>query len=230
MQFGRPIGQFQGVKHKCADMLGRVELARAAVWDAARAVDDGDAVTARDVGRARARARRRVRERQGLRAGARRHRLHVGARRARLPATRDGDAQPRRRAVGVADARGAGAPSPATVARCRSTSGPMPRRSRTELRAFLGEVRDLEPPEQRRRVADAGYLTPTWPAPWGRAARAVEQTRDRPGVPRRGVPRPSIVIGGLGAAAGDHVRHRGAAAALDPADPARRHLVVPAVQ
>ena len=40
VQFGRPIGQFQGVKHKCADMLGRVELARAAAWDAARAVDD----------------------------------------------------------------------------------------------------------------------------------------------------------------------------------------------
>ena len=36
VQFGRPIGQFQGVKHKCADMVGRVELARAAAWDAAR--------------------------------------------------------------------------------------------------------------------------------------------------------------------------------------------------
>ena len=36
VQFGRPIGQFQGVKHKCADMLCRVELARAAAWDAAR--------------------------------------------------------------------------------------------------------------------------------------------------------------------------------------------------
>ena len=34
VQFGRPIGQFQGVKHRCADMLARVELARAAVWDA----------------------------------------------------------------------------------------------------------------------------------------------------------------------------------------------------
>ena len=36
VQFGRPIGQFQGVKHRCADMLARTELARAAVWDAAR--------------------------------------------------------------------------------------------------------------------------------------------------------------------------------------------------
>ncbi len=36
-QFGRPIGQFQGIKHKCSRMLIAVERARAAVWDAARA-------------------------------------------------------------------------------------------------------------------------------------------------------------------------------------------------
>src|SRR5262249_26213213 len=42
VQFGRPIGQFQGVKHRCADMLARTELARAAVWDAARAAHDVD--------------------------------------------------------------------------------------------------------------------------------------------------------------------------------------------
>ncbi len=41
-QFGRPIGQFQGVKHKCADMLADTELARAAAWDAARAADEPD--------------------------------------------------------------------------------------------------------------------------------------------------------------------------------------------
>jgi 3-oxochol-4-en-24-oyl-CoA dehydrogenase len=39
-QFGRPIGQFQGVKHKCARMLIALEEARAVVWDAARASDD----------------------------------------------------------------------------------------------------------------------------------------------------------------------------------------------
>ena len=40
--------KFQGVKHKCADMLARVELARAATWDAARAAtdDDGEGDTA----------------------------------------------------------------------------------------------------------------------------------------------------------------------------------------
>ncbi|HEY3955766.1 MAG TPA: acyl-CoA dehydrogenase [Streptosporangiaceae bacterium] len=38
-QFGRPIGQFQAVKHRCAWMLTQAEQADAVVWDAARAVD-----------------------------------------------------------------------------------------------------------------------------------------------------------------------------------------------
>lgn len=38
-QFGRPIGQFQAVKHRCADMLSTLEAARAATWDALGAVD-----------------------------------------------------------------------------------------------------------------------------------------------------------------------------------------------
>ena len=41
--FGRPIGQFQAVKHKCANMIAETERATGAVWDAARALDDGDA-------------------------------------------------------------------------------------------------------------------------------------------------------------------------------------------
>ncbi len=36
-QFGRPIGQFQAVKHRCAGMLLRLERSRALAWDAARA-------------------------------------------------------------------------------------------------------------------------------------------------------------------------------------------------
>ncbi len=42
-QFGRPIGQFQGVKHRCAKMLTATEQAAAAVWDAARAHADAGA-------------------------------------------------------------------------------------------------------------------------------------------------------------------------------------------
>ena len=57
VQFGRPIGQFQGVKHRCADMLARTELARAAAWDAARAADDLDDPARRSRSRPRPRSR-----------------------------------------------------------------------------------------------------------------------------------------------------------------------------
>ncbi|HBA42662.1 MAG TPA: acyl-CoA dehydrogenase, partial [Alphaproteobacteria bacterium] len=42
MQFGRPIGSFQAIKHKCADMLVDVELAKAAAYYAAAAAADED--------------------------------------------------------------------------------------------------------------------------------------------------------------------------------------------
>jgi alkylation response protein AidB-like acyl-CoA dehydrogenase len=41
LQFGRPIGSFQAVKHRCADMLMRVEHARSAAYHAAWALSDG---------------------------------------------------------------------------------------------------------------------------------------------------------------------------------------------
>lgn len=42
VQFGRPIGSFQAIKHKCADMLVLVESARSAVYYAAAAQAEGD--------------------------------------------------------------------------------------------------------------------------------------------------------------------------------------------
>src|SRR5262249_3739776 len=49
VQFGKPIGSFQAVKHRCADMLVDVEGMRSAAWYAAWAVeaaDDGRALAA----------------------------------------------------------------------------------------------------------------------------------------------------------------------------------------
>ncbi|WP_109000470.1 acyl-CoA dehydrogenase family protein [Streptomyces rishiriensis] len=46
-QFGRPIGAFQAVKHLCADLLVRVETARAAVYAAAVTADPADIAAAR---------------------------------------------------------------------------------------------------------------------------------------------------------------------------------------
>ncbi len=43
IQFGRPIGSFQAIKHKCADMLLQVESARSASYYAGWAAAEGDA-------------------------------------------------------------------------------------------------------------------------------------------------------------------------------------------
>ncbi|MDX3709852.1 acyl-CoA dehydrogenase family protein [Streptomyces europaeiscabiei] len=46
-QFGRPVGAFQAVKHLCAELLVRVEVARAAVYAAAVTADPVDIAAAR---------------------------------------------------------------------------------------------------------------------------------------------------------------------------------------
>ncbi|MFJ4779271.1 acyl-CoA dehydrogenase family protein [Streptomyces sp. NPDC088762] len=46
-QFGQPIGAFQAVKHLCAQMLVRAEVARTAVYAAAVTADAGEIATAK---------------------------------------------------------------------------------------------------------------------------------------------------------------------------------------
>jgi alkylation response protein AidB-like acyl-CoA dehydrogenase len=45
-QFGRPIGSFQAIKHKCADMLLEVESATSAAYAAGAAIDENSSETA----------------------------------------------------------------------------------------------------------------------------------------------------------------------------------------
>jgi alkylation response protein AidB-like acyl-CoA dehydrogenase len=42
LQFGRPIGSYQAIKHKCADMLVAVEFAKSAAYNACFTAADGD--------------------------------------------------------------------------------------------------------------------------------------------------------------------------------------------
>jgi len=56
MQFGRPIGSFQAIKHKCANLLLELELAKAAVYYAAAARDAGDIDSAALASQAKAQA------------------------------------------------------------------------------------------------------------------------------------------------------------------------------
>ena len=46
LQFGRPIGSFQAVKHRCAELLLNVELAKSAAYQAARAAAEDNEDTA----------------------------------------------------------------------------------------------------------------------------------------------------------------------------------------
>ena len=94
VQFGRPIGQFQAIKHALADMLVAVEQCAAVAWDAAAAWS----------GERRERRARAERTgsgsldprcggalRQAVRPGPRGHRVHLGARRALLSQAGHGD-------------------------------------------------------------------------------------------------------------------------------------------
>ena len=173
VQFGRPIGQFQGVKHRCADMLARAELARAAVWDAARAARDPATVTAW-------RSRPRPRSRSTPRSSTAR----TACRRSAASASR-GSTTRTSTCAAITLHQIAGTPDDWRVRAAREVQGGARRRlavdlgpeaeaHRAEVRALLDDVKDLSPREQRERFAHDGYLTPGWPTPWGRDAKALE--------------------------------------------------------
>jgi alkylation response protein AidB-like acyl-CoA dehydrogenase len=173
-QFGRPIGQFQGTKHRCANMLARTELARAAVWDAARAVDDPDtapltaaAAAALAVDAFLETAKDCVQVHGGI-GFTWEHDAHVYLRRAIATRALVGSPASWR-------ARAARLALDGARRRLALDLPPEAEAVRDEVRAFIAAVRDLPADEQRRRLADEGYLAPQWPRPWGRDAGAVEQ-------------------------------------------------------
>jgi 3-oxochol-4-en-24-oyl-CoA dehydrogenase len=66
---------------------------------------------------------------------------------------------------------------------------------RDELRAFLAELKDLDGQERRNRLAEAGYVVPNWPRPWGRDADALEQLVIADEMRAAKVRLPSIAVG-----------------------------------
>ncbi|HKY68379.1 MAG TPA: acyl-CoA dehydrogenase family protein, partial [Acidimicrobiales bacterium] len=80
----------------------------------------------------------------------------------------------------------------------RATAVELPPESeprRAEVRAFVADLRGHDKGEWNRRLADAGYLVPHWPAPWGRDAGPVEQLVVDEELAAARVRRPHLAVG-----------------------------------
>ncbi|GAA3122090.1 acyl-CoA dehydrogenase [Streptosporangium carneum] len=185
VQFGRPIGQFQGVKHKAALMLVALEQARATVWDAtraaawrARAADatgeagDESAYAAAIAGV--------VAPDAAVRCAKDAIQIFGG-----VGYTYDHDAHLYyRRALSLRALLGPSAEWADSVVSLalngvsREMELDLPESAaelRERIRAEVAELAKLEGREQKRALAAAGYVMPHLPSPWGRDARPLEQ-------------------------------------------------------
>ncbi|GLH99493.1 acyl-CoA dehydrogenase [Phytohabitans aurantiacus] len=191
-QFGRPIGAFQAVQHMCAEMLCRAERATALVWDAARAFDEAPeefplavaaaAAVALDAGVDNAKDCVQVLGGIGF---TWEHDAHLYLRRAvALRQFLGGGAAWRARAAELAVA---GARRTLSIG---DTSAP------PEVRVRVAGIAALPEGERRVALADAGYLAPQWPAPYGLGAGPAEQLALDAELDRAGVTRPDIAIAG----------------------------------
>jgi alkylation response protein AidB-like acyl-CoA dehydrogenase len=196
VQFGRPIGQFQGVKHRVADMLASLELARAAAWDAGRGgTSQGEAWLVAATARA-------IVPEAVLRIAKDAVQLHGG-----IGFTWEHDCHRYlRRAQQIRALLGPGSTAALdVVARYRagarrSTAVELPPEAeihRAEVRAFLAELAVAPRTEWNERIVDAGYQMPHWPRPWGRGAGAVEQIVIEQEFRAARVRRPHLAIAGF---------------------------------
>ncbi|MER6392111.1 acyl-CoA dehydrogenase family protein [Streptomyces sp. NPDC001523] len=174
-QFGRPIGRFQGVKHLCADMLVRLEQARALVWDAAQATDEPAevrslvaalaAATALDAAYSCAKDCIQVLGGIGF---TWEHDAHIHLRRAVVA----------RQLLGAGDGHRSRAVRLAAGGARRELRLELPARAeehRAKARAAIEDAHGLDPAAARRILAPTGYAAPYLPPPYGLGAGPVEQ-------------------------------------------------------
>lgn len=195
-QFGRPVGSFQAVKHKATNLFTRLQLATAAAWDAARAADE-DAEDQLRLASATAAisclpaAREIALECLTLLGGIGftwEHKLHFYWRRALSLAQLFGPPHEWARTLGR-DALAGG------VRRFDIDLGPEVAGFRVGVAADLALAADLAEQEQRRFLADRGYVSPHYPKPYGMAASPAEQLVVREEFARAGLTQPSTIIG-----------------------------------
>jgi alkylation response protein AidB-like acyl-CoA dehydrogenase len=203
-QFGRPIGQFQGVKHRLADMLVTVEQGVAATWDAAMVADPGTAGSASSDDSAQVDLAVQLAATVALDG-------YVEAAKGAIQVlggmgfTWEHDAHIHlRRATTLRQLVGGTAPLRAEAARLalegwrrRLTIDlpPEAEQLRSELAPVIEAMAAIsDPAEQRRALAEAGLLAPHWPSPWGRDAGAVEQLVIDQLCAEAGLKRPNLAV------------------------------------
>ncbi|OBB12307.1 acyl-CoA dehydrogenase, partial [Mycobacteriaceae bacterium 1482268.1] len=181
-QFGRTIGQFQAIKHKCAEMIADTERATAAVWDAARAIDEsresGSAHSAFEFAAAVAAT---LAPAAAQRCTQDCIQVHGG-----IGFTWEHDTNVYyRRALVLAASFGRAADYPQQVVDIATTSGmrrldidldPETEKLREEIRAEVAALKNLPGGAERNAaIAEGGWVQPHLPRPWGRASDPVEQ-------------------------------------------------------
>jgi 3-oxochol-4-en-24-oyl-CoA dehydrogenase len=191
-QFGRPIGQFQGVKHRCARMLIDLERARAALWDAAHAagqrVEYAAGVAAALVPDAAVSCTQGCIQVHGGIGYTFEHDAHLYYRRALTLRALLGRASGWRDSVaglalaGEAEERELDLPAEAEPLR-------------REIRADVAELAALDGPRRVAELAAGGWVMPHLPEPWGRAATPLEQVVIHQELRSAGVRPPLLMIG-----------------------------------
>lgn len=177
-QFGRPIGQFQAIKHKCAEMIADTERATAAVWDAARALDDAGESSS-DVEFAAAVAAT-LAPATAQRCTQDCIQVHGG-----IGFTWEHDTNVYyRRALMLAACFGGGSEYPQRVVDTATTAGmrpvdidldPSTEKLRAQIRAEVAALKAMPREPRTVAIAEGGWVLPYLPKPWGRAASPVEQ-------------------------------------------------------
>lgn len=179
-QFGRPIGQFQAIKHKCAGMIAETERATAAVWDAARAIDEfhggsddskyqfAAAVAGTLAPEAAQHTAQECIQVHGGIGFTWEHDTNVYYRRALVLVASFGRAADYPQRV-VDTATGAG------LRKLDIDLDPDTEKIREEIRAEVAGLKAIAREERNAAIAEGGWVQPHLPKPWGRNAAPIEQ-------------------------------------------------------
>src|SRR5215471_17222005 len=198
-QFGRPIGQFQAVKHRCAWMLTAAEQAAAAAWDAARALQDAGpadadgaelaaAVAALVAPDAAVTCAHECIQVLGGIGYTWEHDAHLYYRRAlSLRALLGASGEWAQRVAGLA-LDGAHRP-------IRIDLPPEAAPVRSQVQAELAVIAAARPADHNGRLAEGGWVTPHLPRPWGREAGPLEQLVIAEEMRSAGLRAPGLAIG-----------------------------------